>query len=401
MRKQLLISISILAFLLITTAVVISYGQGYQFDFIKGKPEFLGTGMLVATSMPDGAQVYIDGHLTTATNNTINLPPRTYQIKIYKEGYFPWTKTIMIQKEVVSKADALLLPVAPKLESITAFGATNPVLDPSGTKIAFNVSSQSADTNKNGIYLLNMNTTPLLTLQSSSMQIVDERAAPFSSSALSWTPDGQSIIATISAQNNATTYLLASSSFNSVPKDITTTLPDLIDGWKKDRLDRTVAQVSGLRQDLKDLVKANFMVLAWSADETKILYTASTSAVLPQIIKPSLIGTDSTPEVRNITEGNIYVYDIKEDKNFLIADKSIVTGNIQQFSWLYDSKHLLFVSDKKIEVMDYDGSNKTIVYAGPFVDTYVFPWPNGPKFVILTNLGNTDTPPNLYTVSLQ
>ncbi len=51
--------------------------------------------------------------------------------------------------------------------------------------------------------------------------------------------------------------------------------------------------------------------------------------------------------------------------------------------------------------MEYDGMNDTTVYAGPFTPNYVFPWASGTKIVILTNLENSPTPANLYTVELQ
>ncbi|MBI3093109.1 MAG: hypothetical protein HYZ02_02635, partial [Candidatus Levybacteria bacterium] len=66
-----------------------------------------------------------------------------------------------------------------------------------------------------------------------------------------------------------------------------------------------------------------------------------------------------------------------------------------------DSKHLIYVEEKKINILEYDGANKTTIYAGPFVDNYVFPWPNGSKLVVLTNLGNENIPPNLYTIGLK
>jgi hypothetical protein len=51
--------------------------------------------------------------------------------------------------------------------------------------------------------------------------------------------------------------------------------------------------------------------------------------------------------------------------------------------------------------MEYDAMNKTTVYAGPFVDGYVFPWPDATRLVILTNLGNPSITPNLYTLGLK
>ena len=178
MRKQIIISSLILLFLVIGTILVVLIGKGYTFDISGGNVELAGTGLLVATSSPDGASVYINGHLTTATDNTINLAPGQYDVKIFKDGYFPWEKKITLKKEVVSKADALLFPTAPQLQSITNIGILNPTLDPTGTKLAYIISSQSAT--KNGIYILDMTVRPILTLQSSSTQIADDTINTFS-----------------------------------------------------------------------------------------------------------------------------------------------------------------------------------------------------------------------------
>lgn len=401
MKKQSLISLSILMVIILITIVIIIYGKGYQIDFQQGRPEIAGTGLLVTTSTPDGAQVFINDHLTTATNNTINLAPNTYRVKIFKDTYFPWKKTITINKEVVSKAEALLFPIAPKLESITGTGVNNPILDPSGAKIAFTVASQSAV--KNGVYVLNMNGGPILTLQSAQTQIVDDTTDVFSTAKLSWSPDSQNILATISAGQRVTTYLLNANGFNSTPTDVTETLSTYQSTWSKQKDDTAIAQIANLKSNLKKLVQENFTIVDWSSDETKILYTASTSATLPLIINPPIIGANSTPQDRNIQKGSVYIYDIKEDKNYKILDSisPLITQEEFPLKWLPDSKHLLYIYNKKIEVMEYDGGNKTTIYAGPFVDHFVFPWPAGGKFVILTNLDNEDISPNLYTVSLQ
>lgn len=398
MKKQLIITLSILLFLFTGTTLVVFYGRGYRFGFEKGKLGLSGTGLLVTTSTPDGAEVFINGHLTTATNNTIDLAPSDYTVRIFKEGYFPWEKKIKIQKEVVAKAEALLFPSAPKLENITATGVENPVLDPSMTKIAYTVTSQSA--RKNGIYVLDMSSRPILTLQSASSQIADDTLDLFSKATLSWSPDGQELVATISAQpKTPTTYLLKANTFNQNPKDVTETLLTVQALWEKDRIEKEKSVLGTLKQDLRKIISENFRIIAWSPDETKILYEASQSATLPLIIKPRLLGTNSTPEERTIKKGFVYIYDFKEDKNFKILD-SLPESQLS-LSWFPDSKHIIFVHDKKIEIMEYDGINTTTVYAGPFFDNYVFPWPNASKLVILTNLGNPDIAPNLYTIGLK
>ncbi|MDP3987627.1 MAG: PEGA domain-containing protein [Candidatus Levybacteria bacterium] len=409
MKKQILISISIITFLLIATSLVIMYGRGYRFGFENGKPDLTSTGLLVATSNPNGAQVFINDHLTTATDNTLNLFPGTYKVRIYKEGYLPWEKEIKIQKEVVAKAEALLFSTAPKLESITASGVENPVVDPSLTRIAYTVTSVSAK--KNGIYILDMSTKLILTLQSASSQITDDSIDIFSKASLAWSPDGTQLVATVSAGENQTTYLLPASGFNDSPKDVTQTLTMTESAWQKEKLEKEKARLDSLKPILRKIILKDFTVLSWSPDETKILYKASGSATIPLVIKPRMIGTDSAPEERTIKKGVIYVYDIKEDKNFKILEELStncdISGAFQLYvchlplNWTVDSKHLVRVWDKRINIMDYDGLNSTTVYAGPFVDNYVFPWTNASKILILTNLNNPNIPANLYTIELK
>ena len=397
MRRQLFISLAILTFLAVGTVLVVLYGRGYRFGLQEGRPALSGTGLLVATSNPDGAEVFINDHLTTATNNTITLFPGRYKVRIFKEGYFPWEKEVNVQKEVVVKAEALLLPTAPKLENITATGVLNPVIDPSLTRVAYVVASQSA--RKNGIYILDMTSRPILTLQGASSQIADDTVDTFSKAALTWSPDGKELLASISASPTqiATTYLLKANDFNASPQDVTATLPSVQAAWETERAEKATARVATLKPLLRKFIAENFSILAWSPDETKILYQASASAMLPTIITPRLIGTNPTEEKRTLQKGELYVYDIKEDRNYSLE----LGSGYLALNWFPDSKHFVFVQDKKISIVEYDNTNKTTVYAGPFVNGYVFPWPNGSKVAILTDLGNLTISPNLYTISLK
>jgi len=401
MRKQIVIPALIILFLIIGTVLVVLFAKGYTLNLNGNGPVLSGTGLLVATSAPDGAQVLINGHLTTATDNTINLAPGEYDIKIFKEGYFPWEKKIIIKKEVVSKADALLFPTAPQLASITNVGISNPVLDSTQTKIAYTVASQSAV--KNGVYVLDMSLRPILTLQNTSTQLVGDTINVFSKSILTWSPDSAQILATL-PDLSSTTYLLQTNGINQAPQDVTETIASVNASWQKMKAEKDTAQMNSLPKKLRTVVAENFNILQWSADDTKILYEASQSATLPLVINPPLIGTDSTPQVREIRKGEVYVYDIKEDRNYLILSSlPAAKANEQQLPimWYPDSKHLVYVHDGKIDMMEYDAQNQTTVYAGPFVDDYVFPWPDATRLVILTNLGNPPIAPNLYTIGLK
>lgn len=395
MNRHLVISILIFAFVIVATFVIILVGKGYRFGINTGKIEIAGTGLLVLKSTPDTAQVFINGHLTTATNNTINLVPNSYDVKIFKDGYFPWEKKIIIEAEVVSQAQALLLPTAPKLESVSTNGAGNPIIDPSLSRIAFTVSSQSAK--DNGVYILDTSSRPILTLQNAATQIVDDSINAFSKATLTWSPDGKEILASVpNSSGSQTFYLLTMDQFNSSPSNVTETLPSVMAKWVKKQQDIDASRLNSATKDLRKIIKNNFQVLSWSPDETKILYSASNSAIIPPVINPRLVGVNSTPEQRNITKGHIYVYDIKEDRNYELPSEDFIN-----YSWLSDSGHFVFIKDGKINIMEYDSQNSTVFYAGPLSQNYVFPWSDLTRIVILTNLGNSSITPNLYTISLK
>lgn len=405
MRKQLLVSLGIFLTLLVATTLIIFYGKGYRLGFGEGKPQVSKTGLLVATSTPDGAQVLIDGNLTTATDNTIDLLPGEYKVEIKKEGYFPWQKTLRVQKELVTKADALLFPIAPKLESITTTGVEQPVLDPSGTKIAFRVASASAV--RNGIYVYDMTARSVLSLQTAAKQLANDTSAFFSEADLSWTPDGEAVIATVSGELGPSTYLLNANQLNEDPRNITAQLPTFDQDWQQEREEKQAAQVVGLKPQLKKMISDNFNIISWSPDDRKILYVASTSAELPLIITPRLVGLDTLREVRNLQAGAVYVYDIREDRNTKVLDslpkeceESLETCEVP-ISWFPNSQNLIYIQNNEIRIMETDGMNNTVVYAGPFINGYVFPWPDGSRLVVLTNFNNSNTLPNLYTISLK
>lgn len=306
-----------------------------------------------------------------------------------------------MQKEVVTKAEALLFPKAPKLESITDSGVINPVIDPSHTKIAYIVASQSAK--QNGVYILNLQNQSLLTLQSGALQIADETTGiSFSKSTLTWSPDGQNIIASIpNADGTTTMYQLTTNSLNTTPQDVTVTFATIKTQWDKQTQEKSQSELSSLRTSLQEFVKDNWDILAWSPDGTKILYQATTSATMPKIITPPLIGTNSTPEQRILQQNAVYSYDTKEDKNYLLVgpDKTVQTE--YKLTWFPDSEHLIYVHDKRIDIVEYDKTNDTTIYAGPFIDSDVFPWVDGTKIVMLTDFNNSSTQPNLYTIGLK
>lgn len=415
-RRQIIVSLIILSVLVAITSLVIMYGKGYRLFLDQGEPKVSKTGLLNLTSKPTGAQVYVNDHLTTATNGTINLTPGKYTIKIAKDGYNDWQKDFEIKREVVSNADATLYPKAPSLQSISTLGIRSTMIDPTGTKLAFNIASDSAK--KNGIYIFDMTARnfPVLAGQSSATQIADDTVFPLSHAKLTWSPDGKQILARVTAEDDTTAYyLLDSTRMNDTPQDITAIYTVTLDLWKEQIAAKEAARIKSLKPDLQKFIKTNFRILSWSEDDNKILYQASQSAEMPIIKKPRLIGNNDLYEQRSLQEKSVYVYNIKEDYNTrLIKSEDAYCGInetdcacedpakcINPFTWFSDSTHLLYTHNKEIKVVEDDGSNMTTIYAGPFKDTYVFPWPDGSKIVMLTSFNNEKVPPTLYSIGLK
>ncbi len=400
MKRVLISGIIIGLFITIGAIATILYATGYRFDFRgngTGAIKFVeGTGLLVATSKPDGARVSINGHLTTATNNTISLAPGSYEVGIDKDGYLSWHKTIIIKKSLVSEANALLLPAAPKLEAVTTIGVNSVIMDQSNSLIAYTVASASAS--ENGIYVLNMNSGPFAFVGASGNQIINDLLDNFSAATLSFSPDGKQIL----AQLPGAYYLLSTSGTNTSPQDVTDTLDQVNAAWQQEQNIADKKVNDSLPRKLRPVAGRLFKNMLASPDNNEIVYTASASATIPLVITPPIPSLNSVADHREIKQDNIYVYDVKEDKNYEIQDVgSLKKGEVaNKYLWHADSRHLVFTENGKVNIEEYDGGNLRTLFNGPFVDSLVFPWPDGSSVAIISRLSDS-VPYNIYRISLQ
>jgi hypothetical protein len=100
------------------------------------------------------------------------------------------------------------------------------------------------------------------------------------------------------------------------------------------------------------------------------------------------------------------VYDIKEDRNFLITDQPVTINNVDNSQtaavrWMSTSRHLLLAQSGQVVIMDYDGTNRQVVYSGSYFAPAAFPFSNTTKLLILTNLGAPTASANLYTLTVK
>jgi hypothetical protein len=139
-----------------------------------------------------------------------------------------------------------------------------------------------------------------------------------------------------------------------------------------------------------------------------VLYTASGSATIPSNLKKELPGSSTQKQQRDLKDGNTYVYDIKEDRNFLVYEDSSLSikngfsdKDGVRMSWFPTSRHLVLAEKDMITIMDYDATNQQEVYNGSYVSPHAYPAVSTDRLLILTNLGASNSLPNLYSISLK
>lgn len=433
------------------TYVAIQYAKG---NFRYTKQGYVSTaGLLNANSFPTAAEVFIDQKLITATDDTIYLEPKTYHVSISKDGYSTWQKTLVIEPQLVTQTNALLFPTTPSLSPLTFNGVNQLSPSPDGQKLLFLVASNSSKTTKAGLYVLDLvNSGPasLILTQKAPRLIMESNSQILTGAQFIWSPDSSEVL--ISTTQND--WLIGT--------DKKVTAAELTDiGWKKSIILTEWEHEMYLRErelllkfppEILAIATQSAKNVYLSPDKKRLLYTATASTTIPTDLIPPVPATNTQSETRKLEPGKMYVYDREEDKNFAVAatlpsgspaDKSAekrllaidlansapkqISASGSSFStlqaslsaqttlnfaiyhspllvntvqWFPDSRHLLFIRDEKIEIMEYDSTNLTTLYSGPFAQSFTYPWPDGSRLIILTSF-SPDSPLNLYAIELK
>lgn len=376
MSKRFLITIITLLVVLGFGGVAIFFAKGYRIS--PGEKIIVGTGIINITSEPDAASVFIDGHLTTATNATVSsLSPKKYNVRVAKEGFIPWEKNVEVKSGVVSEVKVILFPAIPTIYPLTFTGVLNPTLSPDGSKLAFVVpatNSRREANKKAGIWVWTMvRNQPIAFARSSEPhQIATNAFIDFSGATLEWSPDSKQVLASVNSNN----YLLDSDNLNSEPRDITLILTSTQKNWDEDIAAKDHVRIANIL-DLKiKKVASDSANISWSPDETKFMVSQSSDKNLK-------------------AESPVKVYDLEDNQEYILppAKKHI---------WLPNSTHVVMVEDALISIIDFDGTNKAVLFAGRFEDSFVFPWPDSSRLVFISSFPTpTASEPNLYGINLR
>lgn len=373
----------------IISVIAILYARGFRLQQSPSTLTLGPTGLLVVNSDPTGAQVFVDGELKTATDNSISLPPGTYDVSVKKEGYLSWEKTITIEREVVTQVDAFLVSTAPSLTALTFSGATNPIASEDFSKIAYTVPSSADNIERGGLWIMETVNLPL-GFNRDPRRITD---GDLTNATYEFSPDARELLLTLS---NAV-YLLDVAEFTPQESrvNIAPQAESIRQEWEEIRETRLMAKIAPLPEEIEKVFAQNAADIAFSPDENRILYTATDDASIPEGLVRQLPGSSTQEQVRRISKGNKYVYDIREDKNFRVA------GADEVVYWISNSLNLIIPEENTISILDYDGTNRKTVFSGSYVFPIAYPSTNVNRILLLTNFGASDSIPNLYWLSLK
>lgn len=409
---------------------IVAYARGYRFSITDKK--VVPTGIIVASSYPDGAQFFVDGKFKGATNSNISLIPGTYNIEIKKAGYSTWSDQITVKGEVVVKVDAFLTPQNPSLSPLTTLGVAKAKFFPFNDRVI--ILSEGIKPEPNtvildeeqiaGVYTLDVGKKPLsifnpLKLLVAKSQFPQNFAMKDADVTLSH--DGKQMMFFIPASRLLTTsYLLPADEKTINPFDISRSKSTIEVAWKENEKKAIEKILETFKDPLPQIATDSFDIVSFSPDETKILYVAKKNQSLPIIVNPRLIGSNQTPEDRDLETGKLYVYDKKDDRNYPLPEilsqissvgdkvannlpeitntKNLIASNI---FWYPDSMHLVVKKGREIAIVDFDGTHQQTVYSGPFEEDFLAVSSDG-KLLILANLNpQNNTLPDIYAVGIR
>ena len=241
-------------------------------------------------------------------------------------------------------------------------------------------------------------------------------------------------------------------------KDATPRLPVLLSQWYQDLDAKDKIRIKELPEFMQELATVSAQVAYFSPDEKRLLYSSRRDLNIPEGLVADLPAESTQPEDRDVKVGSLYVYDIEEDRNYVIANtKKPMAENLKSetywsrrladdrvkweeatesggqkkpislppvpeelladiledlpsryspiwelgIQWFPTSAHLLAAGESGISITEYDGTNNSVVYSGPAEENFVYPWPNGSRLAILTNFNDQNSPTNLYAINLK
>src|SRR3989344_8409096 len=358
-KNRVIFSITAAIVIFLLAADAIFWTRGFKPDFKSG--QIKRTGIIVASSIPTGAQVYLDDRLTSATNTNIGfLEPKTYKVKIEKDGYTTWEKEVEVKADLATEIKTLLFPLAPKIKPLTSTGAASPSLSPDSSKIVYGTSGE-----RGGVYLLLMGQTPLPFRQDTRLLAKNQGSFDFSKATYHWGPDSKQVIAQFANEKNEATanLLIDTDRSDQELRDITGSLTATLASWQDQINTQAQTQALTLPQNIKDATAEA------SVNQKQVTTQLLTTNYQLNYFPTGLIfSPDEEKILFKNKEGKYKIYDSKNKKEYTLPDFS----DLVNVSWYPDSNHLVIIRKDLVTIIETDGTNNMTVFSGKFEDGFVF-----------------------------
>jgi len=288
-----------------------------------------------------------------------------------------------VRQGLVSDIKAALFPAIPSVYPLSFNSVSQVVLSPDTQRFVFVVPTSAETENpaqsakKNGIWVWDMSDRPVtFTRGREPHQILPGNSGiDLTQAVLKWSPDSNQVLVTLPNQY----FMLDANRLNDTPRDVTPIIKATLKSWEEEEKLSNTARLEALKDLNVRRTASDSAFLKWSPDETKIVHSKDGKT---QFKVTDLIDSKT--------------YDLPEAKSY---------------SWLASSRHLVAVeADKqldslvsgKISIVEFDGGNKSVIFAGSLDSNAVISWSDGSRLLIVSSVPTpTGNKPNLFGINLK
>lgn len=321
---------------LIITPVVILYAAGYRYNFQKHKLQ--KTGILILKSKPEGANIFLNGELQKSTTPArfTNLIPEDYSIKVEKENFYFWQKTLPVRSRLTTFAENITLfkknlPIELSPGDVPLFS-----LSPDKEKIAY----LSTDGTEKQVWLLHNKTgekTMLYGTTTKEEAIVKK---------IEWSRSGQKILITVSENSHPEKYIVFDyqTETASTYKNLDEFYFDFA-GIKKKSLEISANNDLALLQNSSNLLaildKKNHDLKIWNTDNDRLVFeTESDDAAWSR----------DGNKILYVKNFEIWFYNFSADQETLVTRYS---KEIKKIGWINDN-YIIVLFDNNLRAIELD-----------------------------------------------
>jgi len=128
--------IAFIIIFLVVSPLIILYTMGYRYNFSKGRVQ--KTGILKITTIPKGAQIYLNGTIYEKSNTPAKIEyvlPGDYEIQIKKDGYFDWQKKLAVYENGTTFTEKIMLWKKSEVQNLATSSAISWLVSPDSNSI--------------------------------------------------------------------------------------------------------------------------------------------------------------------------------------------------------------------------------------------------------------------------